>query len=53
MDALSAAISDEATCRGWSVVRWITAADNHRARAAYDRVATATPWVTYDMDTNE
>ena len=53
VDALFAAMRDEAARRGWSVVRWITAADNHRARAAYDRVATATPWVTYDMDTRE
>jgi GNAT superfamily N-acetyltransferase len=35
--------------RGWSVVRWITADDNHRARGMYDRVATRTMWVTYDM----
>ncbi|MFF9851074.1 GNAT family N-acetyltransferase [Streptomyces litmocidini] len=35
--------------RGWSVVRWITADDNHRARSVYDRVATRTMWVTYDM----
>jgi GNAT superfamily N-acetyltransferase len=34
---------------GWSVVRWITADDNHRARAKYDRYATRTMWVTYDM----
>lgn len=34
---------------GASVVRWITAADNTRARQVYDRVATATPWVTYDL----
>lgn len=32
-----------------SVVRWITAEDNSRARALYDGVATATRWVTYDM----
>lgn len=34
---------------GASVVRWITAADNTRARQVYDRSAVATPWVTYDM----
>ncbi|PZF58334.1 GNAT family N-acetyltransferase [Curtobacterium sp. MCSS17_008] len=38
-----------AAAEGASVVRWITAADNAGARAVYDRVATATPWVTYDM----
>jgi len=34
---------------GASVVRWITASDNAAARRVYDDVATATPWVTYDM----
>jgi len=34
---------------GRSVVRWITADDNSRARALYDSTATATKWVTYDM----
>lgn len=35
--------------RGWSVIRWITADDNQRARAVYDRMARQTPWVTYDI----
>ena len=35
--------------RGWGVVTWITAADNHVARGLYDRMAVAQPWVTYDM----
>ncbi|WP_406854051.1 GNAT family N-acetyltransferase [Alsobacter sp. KACC 23698] len=35
--------------RGWSVIRWITAEDNDRARALYDRVAERTRWVTYDI----
>jgi GNAT superfamily N-acetyltransferase len=34
---------------GWSVVRWITADDNYRGRSKYDRHATRTTWVTYDM----
>jgi GNAT superfamily N-acetyltransferase len=38
-----------AAAEGASVVRWITAEDNTAARAVYDRVAAATPWVTYDM----
>ncbi len=48
-DALLAAVARLARDRGWSVVRWITADDNHRARAKYDRHATRTMWVTYDM----
>lgn len=47
--ALIAAVAEEGRARGWSVIRWITAADNARARAVYDRVAQATPWVTYDI----
>lgn len=35
--------------RDASVVRWITADANATARRLYDRVATQTPWVTYDM----
>lgn len=37
-----------AAAEGRSVVRWITAADNHRAQELYDRVAARTAWVTYD-----
>ncbi|MFC8509710.1 GNAT family N-acetyltransferase [Streptomyces sp. NPDC057411] len=48
-DALLAALRETAAERGWSVVRWITADDNHRARAKYDQVAKRTMWVTYDM----
>ncbi len=34
---------------GRSVVRWITAADNQAAQHVYDRAATRTSWVTYDL----
>ena len=47
--ALLQALADEARLRGWSVVRWITAEDNYRARNLYDRLAERTAWVTYDM----
>ena len=47
--ALLHAAAATAAAEGASVVRWITAEDNATARAVYDRVATATPWVTYDM----
>lgn len=49
VDALLGELGRVAAQRGWSVVRWITADDNHRARSKYDQVATRTPWVTYDM----
>lgn len=49
VDAVLRHLRDLARERGWSVVRWITAEDNYRARATYDRHATRTAWVTYDM----
>ena len=48
-DALIVALKQEGERRGWSVIRWITAEDNARARAVYERHATCTKWVTYDM----
>jgi len=48
-DALIRAVAAIGRERGWSVVRWMTAEDNHRARAAYDRLAVRTAWVTYDL----
>jgi GNAT superfamily N-acetyltransferase len=36
--------------RGWSSLRWLTADDNYRARAVYDRRAKRTTWITYQMD---
>lgn len=38
-----------AAAEGATVVRWITATDNAAARRVYDKVATQTPWVTYDL----
>lgn len=35
--------------KGWSVIRWITADNNYRARTAYDKIATRTAWITYDI----
>lgn len=43
------ALSTLAGSEGASVVRWITADTNAVARRLYDEVATATPWVTYDL----
>ncbi len=49
VEALLARLREIAAERGWTVVRWITADDNHRARAKYDQLATRTMWVTYEM----
>jgi GNAT superfamily N-acetyltransferase len=48
-DALLNSLKGEGVRRGWSVIRWITAEDNYRARAVYDRLAERTKWVTYDI----
>lgn len=42
-------LASVARARGWRTVRWITAADNVRARRLYDRLATQTHWVTYEL----
>ena len=49
-DALLQHLRDEARQRGWTLIRWITAEDNYRARGMYDRVAARTDWVTYDLE---
>lgn len=48
-EALLQALATEGRKRGWTVIRWITAEDNYRARGLYDRVADRTKWVTYDI----
>ncbi|MDB9788418.1 GNAT family N-acetyltransferase [Candidatus Thioglobus sp.] len=35
--------------KDWLYVRWITASDNHRARAVYDKISGAIDFVTYQM----
>ena len=47
--ALIAAVADAGRAEGWSVIRWITADDNYRARSLYDRLAEKTKWATYDL----
>jgi GNAT superfamily N-acetyltransferase len=47
--ALIEAVARVARERGWSVLRWITAEDNYRARAVYDRLAARTKWLTYEI----
>lgn len=47
--ALIDAVSAHGRDKGWAVIRWITADDNYRARGVYDRVATRTGWITYDI----
>ncbi|NYI08247.1 GNAT family N-acetyltransferase [Allostreptomyces psammosilenae] len=50
VDALLDELRRVAVAQGWPSVRWRTAEDNYRARAAYDRHAVRTPFLTYAMD---
>lgn len=52
VDALYDAMNAMAIERDWAVIRWTTADDNYRARAVYDKLATRTTWITYDMTPN-
>jgi GNAT superfamily N-acetyltransferase len=47
--ALIAHLTDMARAGDLGTLRWITAADNVRAQRVYDRVATRTTWVTYEV----
>lgn len=47
--ALIDAVSAHGRAQGWGTIRWITADDNYRGRSVYDRVATRTQWITYDI----
>ena len=49
VEALYAEMTRIARERGWAIIRWTTADDNYRARRVYDKVATRTTWITYDM----
>ncbi|MEM9604701.1 MAG: GNAT family N-acetyltransferase [Pseudomonadota bacterium] len=50
VDALFTDLEHQARARDWPSVRWITADDNYRARAVYDRIAHKTQWNTYQLD---
>ncbi|MDQ1721524.1 MAG: hypothetical protein QOI26_1258 [Pseudonocardiales bacterium] len=49
VDALLSELRALAIRQGWDVVRWITSETNLRARSTYDRLATRTGYLTYDM----
>lgn len=48
-EALVQGVAEIGRRRGWTVIRWITAEDNYRARGLYDRLAEKTKWVSYDI----
>ena len=43
------ALNDLGKNRGWPFVEWMTAEDNYRGRASYDKIAEKTHWLTYHM----
>ena len=50
-DALIGACADRARGLGAPVVTWLTAPDNHRAQAVYERVgAEGSTWVEYELE---
>ncbi|MEF2976896.1 GNAT family N-acetyltransferase [Subtercola sp. YIM 133946] len=48
-EALITAVKNLAAERHLGIVRWITAEDNETAQRLYDKVASRTSWVTYDL----
>lgn len=49
VDALYQALNVSAADKGWPFVRWITADNNYRGRAVYDKLSDKTQWLTYQM----
>ena len=49
VQALYEGLSKLGKDRGWPFVRWITAENNYRGRASYDKIAEKTHWLTYQM----
>lgn len=47
VEALYDALNELGREQGWPFIRWITADDNYRGRAVYDRLSQKTHWVTY------
>lgn len=51
VEALYGALNELAKDQGWPLIRWITADNNYRGRAVYDKLADKTHWVTYQKAT--
>ncbi len=49
VEALYQALNALGKAQGWPFIRWITAEDNYRGRAVYDKLSDKTHWVTYQM----
>lgn len=49
VEDLYAALNQLGKQQGWPFIRWITAENNYRGRAVYDKLSDKTHWVTYQM----
>ena len=49
VEELYAALKQLGKQQGWPFIRWITAENNYRGRAVYDKLSDKTHWVTYQM----
>ena len=49
VEELYAALNRLGKQQGWPFIRWITAENNYRGRAVYDKLSDKTHWVTYQM----
>ncbi|WP_036552423.1 GNAT family N-acetyltransferase [Neptunomonas japonica] len=49
VEQLFSGLSASAKEHSWPHVRWITAENNYRARAVYDKLASKTYWQTYQL----
>lgn len=49
VEALYQALNQLGREQGWPFIRWITADNNYRGRAVYDKLSDKTHWVTYQM----
>jgi ribosomal protein S18 acetylase RimI-like enzyme len=47
VDALYDALNQLGKQQGWPFIRWITAENNYRGRAVYDKLSEKTHWITY------
>ncbi|OUS38348.1 GNAT family N-acetyltransferase ['Osedax' symbiont bacterium Rs2_46_30_T18] len=49
VDLMFERLQQQAKAHSWPFVRWITAENNYRGRAVYDRLAEKTQWQTYQL----
>jgi len=49
VQALYEGLNDIGKEMEWPFIRWITAENNYRGRASYDKIADKTHWLTYQM----